>query len=163
MENRLEAIKNFSSALNKGLLNKFGKIPSCSVVANQFNLRAYGTTTVTRETVRKWMQGVTLPGPGRLHVLIEWLNLNPSEILKSNQLDGNVIKHTYKGDGLVGHPVIEQNLYESIIQLSIHSRSSLLLTVQILKHIENGTYHTIDFPNVLKLNSPSLNTQKNKN
>ncbi len=73
--------------MNKGLKQKFGKIPSSTELANQFNLRAYGTKTVTRETARKWKCGLALPKAGSLQVLIEWLSLNTIDIFSSGPLD----------------------------------------------------------------------------
>jgi hypothetical protein len=85
MNNRSLLIKNFSKALNIGLKTKLGKIPSSTELANQFNLRAYGTKTISRETSRKWKNGLTLPEPANLQVLIDWLNLNPEEIFSLNE------------------------------------------------------------------------------
>lgn len=87
MENHLSITENFSKALNKGLKQKFGKIPSSTEFANQFNLRAYGTRTVTRETARKWKCGLALPEAGSLQVLIEWLSLSTADIFSSSPSD----------------------------------------------------------------------------
>jgi len=62
--------------INKGLIKKMGKIPSANTFANQFNLRAYGTTTITRETARKWRLGLPVPSMDKLAVLIEWLDID---------------------------------------------------------------------------------------
>jgi hypothetical protein len=80
MNNRSLLIQNFSKVLNIGLKTKLGKIPSSTELANQFNLRAYGTKTISRETARKWKNGLTLPEPANMQVLIEWLNLNTEQI-----------------------------------------------------------------------------------
>jgi len=75
---------NFQKALNLGLQLKFGKIPSSTEIANQFNLRAYGTKTISRETARKWKSGKAFPEPANLQVLVDWLKLNPEEFLSFN-------------------------------------------------------------------------------
>jgi hypothetical protein len=62
--------------INKGLIKKMGKTPSANSFANQFNLRAYGTTTITRETARKWRLGLAVPSMDKLAVLIEWLDID---------------------------------------------------------------------------------------
>lgn len=85
MNNRSTLITNFHKALNEGLKKKFAKIPTATEFANQFNLRAYGTKTITRETARKWKTGLTLPEPANLQVLIEWLHLNTGQIFSYNQ------------------------------------------------------------------------------
>jgi len=78
-------IMNFEKALNEGLRKKFAKIPSSTGFANQFNLRAYGTKTISRETARKWKTGIALPNLANLQVLIEWLNLNTDHIFSHNE------------------------------------------------------------------------------
>lgn len=85
MNNHSLLTHNFSRALNSCLKAKFGKIPSSSELANQFNLRAYGTKTISRETARKWKNGLTLPEPSNLQVLIEWLNLSTEQIFLINE------------------------------------------------------------------------------
>jgi hypothetical protein len=56
MPSRKLAIENFSKALNLALKNRFGEIPSAMRFASEFNLRAHGTKTISRETARKWMK-----------------------------------------------------------------------------------------------------------
>lgn len=85
MNNRSFLTQNFSKAFYAALKVKFGKIPSSIELANQFNLRAYGTKTISRETARKWKNGLTLPEPANLQVLIEWLNLNTEQIFSFNE------------------------------------------------------------------------------
>lgn len=71
----------FAQSLKKTLISRFGKVPSASFVANNFNLRTYETQTITRETARKWLTGMSFPEGGRLKVLAEWLNLDVNEFL----------------------------------------------------------------------------------
>ena len=89
MNSRILIIHNFQKALNIGLFNKFGKIPSSTEIADNFNLRAYGTKTISRETARKWKSGIVLPNPVNLQILIEWLNLNPEEFYSKNQANSD--------------------------------------------------------------------------
>ncbi len=85
MNSRMLIVHNFQKALNIGLYNKFGKIPSSTEIADKFNLRAYGTETISRETARKWKAGIVLPNPVNMQILIEWLNLNPEEFYSKNK------------------------------------------------------------------------------
>lgn len=85
MNNRILIIHNFQKALNVGLYKKFGKVPSSTEIANSFNLRAYGTETISRETARKWKNGIVLPNPVNLQILIEWLSLNPEDFYTKSQ------------------------------------------------------------------------------
>jgi hypothetical protein len=80
MVNHQIAIANFSKALNVALIHRFGKIPSAMSFATKFNLRAYGTNSITRETARKWIKGLALPEAGALQLLIEWLGIDPINI-----------------------------------------------------------------------------------
>ncbi len=94
MVNHQIAIVNFSKALNVALLYRFGKIPSAMSFATEFNLRAYATNSITRETARKWIKGLALPEAGALQLLIEWLSIDPINIFSiataSNGFDLNL-------------------------------------------------------------------------
>ena len=67
-------LERFSIALRSGLVNKFSRIPTAQKFSNEFNLRS--VTPITRETARKWINGLVMPESERLLVLIQWLNLN---------------------------------------------------------------------------------------
>ena len=81
MKNRVITTQRFMEAFKGGLFEKFALIPTNSFVATQFNLRAHGTTVVSRETARKWLKGLSLPSPSHLITIIKWLKLNPSDFL----------------------------------------------------------------------------------
>jgi len=74
--NKNMVLERFQHYLSAALLRNYGRIPSAAVFADDFNLRAVGTTTVTRETTRKWINGITLPTVGHIVVLVAWLNLD---------------------------------------------------------------------------------------
>ncbi len=80
MENRKQFAKKFAEVLNQHLIIKYKKIPSGYFFANQFNLRAQGTTTISAETARKWIKGLAVPEIDRFKVLIEWLHMDISEL-----------------------------------------------------------------------------------
>jgi hypothetical protein len=80
MDNRKHIAIKLSGLLNESLIKKYNKTPSANFVANQFNLRANGTTTITAETARKWMRGIAVPEIDRFIVLIHWLEFQPEEI-----------------------------------------------------------------------------------
>lgn len=89
--------ERFSYLLRENLKTRYGKIPSAEIVARNFNIRAYGTTPVTQESVRRWLRGKSLPKPEHLIVLVRWLGLNLNQIItddfpikKSNEkIDSN--------------------------------------------------------------------------
>lgn len=126
MENRLEITQNFAHALNKGLKNRFGKNPSSATTATQFNLRARGTKTISRETARKWTHGLAFPGPGRLQVLITWLNLSIEEIYSG----------TYSGLTIHASPKINAG---ALVTASHNLRQSELLGQAALNAISFRT------------------------
>jgi hypothetical protein len=67
-------LERFSIALRSGLVNKFSHIPTAQKLSDEFNLRS--VNPITRETARKWINGLVMPESERLLVLIQWLNLN---------------------------------------------------------------------------------------
>ena len=80
MKNRKDFAIKFSEILIRQLIKKYGKVPSNYFFANQFNLRAAGTTTITSETARKWIKGLTVPEIDRFKVLIEWLEIDTADL-----------------------------------------------------------------------------------
>ena len=91
MENRKEFAKKFSDVLNKHLIKKYKKVPSANFIANQFNLRADGTSTITSETARKWVKGISVPEIDRFKVLLGWLDFSPKELFETNNLSAEDI------------------------------------------------------------------------
>ena len=91
MNNRVKTTELFSISFRLGLQKQYGEVPSSNFISMQFNLRAHGTSTVGRETARKWSNGLAFPSPSHLFILIKWLKLNPSdflvELMESNKPD----------------------------------------------------------------------------
>lgn len=84
-ENRDLILNRFSSKLNAAILEQYGTKFSAANFADQYNLRANGTTTITRQTALRWTSGQGFPDPGRLYVLVEWLDLDIKNIFKFDQ------------------------------------------------------------------------------
>ncbi len=61
--------------LNEQLKKRYKKVPSTNFIANEFNLRAHDTHTVSREAVRKWLNGLSIPTPDKRSVMQKWLDL----------------------------------------------------------------------------------------
>lgn len=80
MFNQRNPVENFSIALNEALRNRYGKTPSAVFFMNEFNIRSYGTKFITRETARKWIKGLGLPRAAAIQILVDWLNINPTNI-----------------------------------------------------------------------------------
>jgi PAS domain-containing protein len=84
MDSHKAVVKRFANALNAGLTKKFGHIPSTSEIADCFNQQAIGIKGISRETARRWLRGLSYPETDRLQLLIDWLELNPADILLNN-------------------------------------------------------------------------------
>jgi hypothetical protein len=74
LNTKANILERFSIVLRSGLVNKFGRIPTAQKFSDEFNLRSINP--ITRETARKWINGLVMPESERLLVLIQWLNLN---------------------------------------------------------------------------------------
>ena len=83
-----EAVRNnFSSEIR----NRYAEVMSLELIegeyrinavkfANAFNLRAHGTTTISRQTALKWINGKGVPEPGHIYVLRDWLKIDLNQI-----------------------------------------------------------------------------------
>jgi hypothetical protein len=89
MENRKEFVAKFAEILNRALIKKYMKVPSGAFLSNQFNLRAEGTTTITAETARKWVKGLSVPEIDRFKVLIRWLELDVDDLFNTKAVHLN--------------------------------------------------------------------------
>jgi hypothetical protein len=86
MGNRKEFVAKFAEVLNRALIKKYKKVPSGAFLSNQFNLRAEGTTTITAETARKWVKGLSVPEIDRFKVLIKWLELDVDGLFNTKEV-----------------------------------------------------------------------------
>lgn len=127
----MESNKLFSICLNEALLRKYGKVPSATFLANQFNLRAIGTTTITREAARKWLNGLAIPEMSRLQVLVNWLGMNPMEFLAYGRGDNR--PEQSKEDSQYF-----ENLSKLIHELSPLDRKTIFITAWSLRELRSN-------------------------
>jgi hypothetical protein len=118
---------NFSTALRSALVDRMGKMPSATNLANQFNFRAHGTTEITRETARKWMTGQAIPEIERLNILIEWLELDPNKFLASGANQA-AVSELGTGDDLIIETIVEL-----LRKMDPKMRSVVLITAWALR------------------------------
>ena len=86
MNTKVKMLERFSTTLRSGLVNKFNRIPTAQKFSDEFNLRS--VNPITRETARKWINGLVMPESERLLILIQWLNLNSDYVyLNSTEVD----------------------------------------------------------------------------
>jgi hypothetical protein len=86
MENRKEFAAKFAAVLSRAIIKKYKKMPSGYFLANNFNLRAEGTTTITAETARKWIKGLSVPEIDRFKVLIKWLEFDIDDLFNTKEV-----------------------------------------------------------------------------
>ena len=67
--------KKFAAHLKEKLKVRYKKVPSTNFIANEFNLRAVDSSTVSREAVRKWLNGLSFPKSDKLTVMRKWLDI----------------------------------------------------------------------------------------
>jgi hypothetical protein len=170
--NRTSTKLNLRVLLNKALIKKFGKIPSASKFADQFNLRAFGTTTVTRETSRKWIAGLAVPEIDKLCILVSWLELDPAEIFQthiphtSSFYNGSSVSKTPSEEAVIiknglGHSLnsdqhhdqalmFQENLIKYINEMTDESKKALFIAAWMLKQLENNHASLIDCDALIK-------------
>jgi hypothetical protein len=73
--------KQFARALREALIARYGKLPAASHVSREFNLRAYGVDSISQESARRWLRGLSVPTQDKLAILSNWLALDLNSIL----------------------------------------------------------------------------------
>lgn len=68
--------ESFAEALQYALIRKFKQVPTAAFIANGFNHFTNYHQDISRETVRKWLTGKTIPELDRLKILQEWLEMD---------------------------------------------------------------------------------------
>lgn len=83
---RNAAAAKFGIVLRKALKTKYPLVKITAVfLASQFNLRATTSDTISNETSRKWLNGVSLPSIHRYHVLKYWLDLDGNLFVRGDE------------------------------------------------------------------------------
>lgn len=76
----------FSKALEKAIKNKFGRVPSVRYLTNLYNLNLPdGLEPITDECFRRWLKGISKPSFSHLEFVIQFFNINPSEVFKNSE------------------------------------------------------------------------------
>jgi hypothetical protein len=125
----------FAVHLRKILTANYGSIPSASKFADDFNLRAVDTKTISRETARKWMRGESIPEINRLKVLIHWLKLNPSSFLDEKISQSEFITPTGKNKQRRTVADLQSQLVIIINELDEKSLEVLFVAAWAMKEI----------------------------
>jgi hypothetical protein len=137
--NRKLASHLFAGALRKALVDTHGRLPSAAKFADAFNLRAYGTSTITRETARKWLRGDVMPEIGKMQVLIQWLNLNPASFLQIGGGDGHHERSDTTVTALTDGTDVRRVLAALLPYLDDRSVEALYLTAAAMQALKKVT------------------------
>lgn len=138
MGQQLQSIKLFSICLNEALLRKYGKVPSATFLANQFNLRAIGTTTITRESARKWLNGLAIPEMSRLQVLVSWLEINPMDFLGNGKSENGSAQPKEDGHFF-------ENLNKLLKELTPLDRKTIFITAWSLRELRSNQHEKMNY------------------
>jgi hypothetical protein len=95
----------------------------------EFNLRAYGTITINRETARKWLKGLALPRPTAIQILVDWLNINPVTIFSMASASKDATSTLLSSDA---DKVSAWHARRSINQLALEALESVAPRIAIL-------------------------------
>ncbi len=89
----------FSKLLCLELVRHYGRMPSASVVARDFNLRCtQDVKPITNETARRWIKGISIPELMRLNVLSNWIGLDIGNLQKNNSAANLTTTNTLRGE-----------------------------------------------------------------
>lgn len=129
MENRDAILERFAAGLNQALLNKYGKLPSTSQFASLFNACTIAQNHITRETARKWIKGLAYPEVSRLHVLMQWLGLNPGDILDVTGLGSGSGKSARRTRGDTGRAQADGNMPVKLAQQTLDALTAHIAVI----------------------------------
>ena len=73
--------KKFGRALREALIAHYGRLPPASLLCREFNLRARGVDSISQESARRWLRGLSIPTQDKLAILQQWLSLDLNHIL----------------------------------------------------------------------------------
>lgn len=76
--------ERFSVTLLKALVDRYKAPPSAAFVAREFNLRAIDSRTITQETARRWIKGLSLPELEKILILQDWLFVDLNPVIKDS-------------------------------------------------------------------------------
>lgn len=84
--------EKFKRLINLALVNHYGRVPSASVVARDFNFRSPDLDPITQETARRWIRGLSIPEFHRLEPLCAWLKIDLRDLASNGERSSNGIE-----------------------------------------------------------------------
>lgn len=130
---RKESARRFGICLRDSLRKKYPLVKITAVfLASQYNLRSTTSNTISNESARKWLNGISLPSVHRFEVLREWLGIDNSFIAKYDELNNFLIVNS-SFDG------IQTNDLSSILSKSnLFDRQQIDFIQRIVTLLDNG-------------------------
>jgi hypothetical protein len=122
--------------LHEALVLSFGQLPSAAKFADAFNLRAHGTSTISRETARKWLRGDALPEISKMRVLISWLQLDPASFLQPLAQEQSFVRKTTVDLFASSPSIIRETLIRILPDLDDKSLEALYLTAVAMEEVK---------------------------
>lgn len=133
MRKTIEIKDLFSQSLRKCLYAYYGKVPTASALARDFNLRAHGIEPITQESARRWMRGVSIPEEDRLKILVEWLQLDFNLVLRSsNNGKSHPLEIDMESSDRLSEP--DELLLKIIFNLTPDQKKIVLELIRLIKH-----------------------------
>lgn len=126
----------FPHYLRESLIKKFHRIPSAPWIAKHFNIQTKGEHIITSETVRKWLNGTTIPSPKNMATLIKWLNIDHNSIYQSPNNPSNLATdkdHLFTIDDCFLNTLIS----DSLDSLDKSDKVRIALSIMALKAIND--------------------------
>jgi len=148
--NKSSLKESFKLVFKNSLIDRYGKIPSATFIANQFNIRANNEYKITRETARKWLNGSSLPELPRLTYLTYWLNLDLNLIFNKKY---SIEKIHNKSDTTI-------DMITSILR-SMDEKTQLfvLITAWAIRETNTTTFNSINLQALTKALLKSLSNR----
>lgn len=117
-------LHNFSHVLRDALRKRYPR-SSTAKVANEFNLRALGVNTISGETMRKWRSGSTMPSPGHMVVLRDWLQIDFNQIFSRSKVNASEHASTNNGGEAPMSPSVALDTLDHTIKVLLDTRKTI--------------------------------------
>lgn len=92
---RKESARRFGISLRNSLKVKYPFVKITSIfLASQYNLRSSTSNTISNETARKWLNGISLPSVHRFQALRDWLGIDCNFIVRYDEFNANKVTYS---------------------------------------------------------------------
>jgi hypothetical protein len=119
--------EEFAKSLARHLLDYYGRVPSASILARDFNFRAgIEGSQISQETARRWIRGISMPELDKLQVLVDWLNLEMS--FMGRRVDDKGLEPNSTSNGGSTRPInqVEAALLQVFRETDLRGKRSIL-------------------------------------